>query len=69
MFGSFSRGEARPDSDLDLLVEMEEGRTLLDRIALSQELEDSLGRRVDVVSPRALHWLIRDQVLKEAVPL
>ena len=69
VFGSFSRGEARPDSDLDLLVDMEEGRTLLDRIALLQDLEDLLARRVDVVTPRALHRLIRDRILAEAVPL
>jgi uncharacterized protein len=69
VFGSFSRGEARPDSDIDLLVDLEPDRTLLDQIALWQDLEDLLGRRVDVVTPDALHWLIRDRVLAEAVPL
>ncbi len=69
VFGSFSRGQARPDSDLDLLVDLEPDRTLLDQIALWQDLEDLLGRKVDVVTPGALHWLIRDSVLKEAVPL
>ncbi len=69
VFGSFSRGEARPDSDLDLLVDIENERTLLDQIALWQDLEDLLGRKVDVVTPDALHWLIRDDVLEEAVPV
>ena len=53
VFGSVARGEARPESDLDILVEMEPGRSLM----------------VDVVSDRALHWYIRDRVLAEATPL
>ncbi len=69
VFGSFARGESRPDSDLDLLVDLEEGRTLLDQIALLQDLQDLLGRKVDVVTERALHRLIRERVLREALPL
>ena len=69
VFGSVARGDARPDSDVDFLVEMDEGRSLLDHVGLVQDLEDYLGRKVDVVSERALHWFIRDRVLAEAVPL
>lgn len=69
IFGSAVRGEDRPDSDLDLLVEMEEGRSLLDRIAAMQDLEDLLGCKVDVVNERALHWYIKDSILSQAVPL
>jgi len=69
IFGSVVRGEARPESDLDLLVELEEGRSLMDHVALLQDLEDLLGCRVDVVSEKALHWYIRNRVLAEAVPL
>jgi len=69
IFGSVARGETGPESDIDFLVEMEEGRSLLDRIALWQDIEDLLGCKVDVVSERALHWYIRDRILKEAVPL
>jgi len=69
LFGSVVRNEARKSSDVDLLVKMERGRSLLDRIALKQELEDLLGCKVDVVTERALHWYIRDRVLEEAVPL
>jgi predicted nucleotidyltransferase len=69
VFGSVARGEAGPESDLDILVEMEPGKSLLDHVALMQDLEDLLQRKVDVVSERALHWYIRDKVLAEAMPL
>jgi predicted nucleotidyltransferase len=69
IFGSRARGEAGPDSDVDFLVEMEPGRSLLDLGRLLMDLQDLLGCRVDVVEPEGLHWYIRDTVLKEAVPL
>ncbi len=67
VFGSVARGEAEADSDIDFLVEMEPGRNLLDRIALIQELEALLGRKVDVAKPQNLSEVIRDKVLREAV--
>jgi len=69
VFGSVARGEETPASDLDLLVEFEPGRSLLDHTALAQDLEDLLGRKVDVVTEKGLHWYIRDRVCREAVPL
>lgn len=69
VFGSATRGDAGPDSDLDFLVEFEEGQSLLDVTALWQDLEELLGREVDVVEPEGLHWYIRDRVLREALPL
>jgi len=69
IFGSVARGEATADSDVDFLVEIEQGRNLLDRIALIQDLEALLGRKVDVAKPKNLHECIREKVLKEAVPL
>ncbi|WP_241254523.1 nucleotidyltransferase family protein [Brevibacillus sp. SYP-B805] len=69
IFGSQVKETAQKDSDIDVLVEFEEGRSLLDRIALIQDLEDLLGMKVDVVSEKALHPVIRDQILQEAVPL
>lgn len=69
VFGSAARGDAGPDSDLDFLVEFEEGRSLLDVTALWQDLEELLGRKVDIVEPEGLHWYIRDRVLREALPL
>lgn len=67
IFGSVARGEDNPDSDLDLLVDIELGRSLLDRIALKQELEDFLGCQVDVVKSQNLPTLIREKVLSEAI--
>jgi predicted nucleotidyltransferase len=69
IFGSVARGEAREGSDLDILVRLQEDRSLLDHIALMQDLEDLLGCRVEVVNDLAMHRLIRDQILAEAVPL
>jgi hypothetical protein len=69
VFGSFARGEAGPKSDLDLLVDLDPSRSLLDHIHLQHELEDLLGVRVDVLTRRGLHPLIRDAVLQEAVPV
>jgi predicted nucleotidyltransferase len=69
IFGSAARGEAGPTSDVDFLVEMEDGRSLFDLVRLWQDLEELLGRKVDVLEPEGLHWYIRDRVLGEAVPL
>lgn len=69
VFGSVARGEAGPDSDIDFLVELEPDRSLLDHSALLVDLEDLLGRKVDIAEPAGLHWYIREQVMREAVPL
>jgi uncharacterized protein len=69
IFGSVARGESDEKSDLDLLVTMEPGRSLLDHAALWIELRDLLGFEVDVVSEKGLKPRMRDRVLSEAVPL
>ncbi len=69
VFGSVPRGDADEQRDIDLLVEMEPGRSLLDHAALWLELQDLLGCKVDVVSERGIKSRIRDRVLAEAVPL
>jgi hypothetical protein len=69
IFGSVARGEETADSDVDFLVELEPGRNLLDRIALIQDLEDLLERKVDVATVKGLREYFRDRILNEAVPL
>jgi uncharacterized protein len=69
VFGSVARGETTSASDLDLLINLDPGRTLLDLIAVKQDLEDLLGCAVDVVTEDAVSPHIRDQVLKDAVSL
>ena len=69
VFGSVARGEADEASDIDFLVEMAPGRSLLDMGGLLMELRELLQRDVDVVSERGLRREIRDRVLREAVPL
>lgn len=69
VFGSVARGEARPDSDIDLLVELEPGRSLLDLGGLLMDLQALLGREVDVVTDKGLRDRIRTRVLQEAKPL
>ena len=69
VFGSMARNEATEDSDVDLLLEFEPGRSLLDQITLKLELQEQLQRPFDLVTEQGLHWFIREQVLKEAKPL
>jgi len=69
VFGSVARGDADPESDVDFLVELEAGRSLLDLGGLQMELESLLGCRVDVVTVRGLKARIRDRVLREAMPV
>jgi hypothetical protein len=68
VFGSVVRGDNRDDSDVDLLVEFEEGKNLFDLIGLKLDLQDLLGATVDVVTPNSLRY-IRDRVLAEALPI
>jgi predicted nucleotidyltransferase len=71
VFGSFARGEQRPDSDIDLLVEfLPDARpSLITHSAAERELTDLLGRKVDLVSKRGLNKLIRDEILAQAQPI
>ena len=69
VFGSVRLAKATRASDVDLLVDRDDGASLLDRAALIGDLEAILGRKVDIVPEEALHWLVRPQVLFEAVPL
>ena len=66
IFGSFARGEARPDSDVDILVSIKPGRSYFDFVALWQDLEELLERKVDVVSERGMSPYLRGRILAEA---
>jgi uncharacterized protein len=69
VFGSVARGDDRPDSDIDFLVDVEPGRTLLDVIALEQDLRELLGRRVDVLTDGGLSPYLQRRILAEAASL
>ncbi|MBI4318113.1 MAG: nucleotidyltransferase family protein [Chloroflexi bacterium] len=69
VFGSVARGEATTNSDIDLLVSLPETKSLLDLVGLELDLQEALGRKVDVLTYAALHRRIREQVLKEQVAL
>ncbi len=69
LFGSVARNEAGPDSDVDFLVDLEPNRSLLDLSGLLLDLQDLLGRKVDVVTESSIYWLLRRRILKEAKPL
>jgi predicted nucleotidyltransferase len=69
VFGSVARGDAGPNSDIDLLVNLQPDRSLLDHVGLIQDLEAMMGRKIDVVIEEALHWYIRERVIREAIKL
>ena len=69
VFGSVARGDDRPDSDVDLLVDVERGCSLLDIIGLEQDLEQLLGRRVEVVTDGGLSPHLQQRILAEAAAL
>jgi len=69
VFGSVARGEAHEDSDLDLLVAWEPGRSLMDHAGLVQDLQALLGMKVHIGTEGSLHWSVRDRILREATPL
>ena len=65
VFGSMARGEAKKDSDIDLLVNFEEGKSLFDLVGLKLELEEKLKRRVDILTYNGLNPKLKDGILKE----
>jgi predicted nucleotidyltransferase len=69
VIGSVARGEARPESDVDFLVDLDSDRSLMDHAALMIELEAFLGRKVDVATERGMRPRIRERVMRDAIPL
>ncbi len=67
LFGSAARGEERPASDLDFIVDLEPGRSLLDLIGLADDLESALGRKVDAVTPGGLKPRVLARARREAI--
>ncbi len=66
IFGSVARGDDNPQSDIDFLVDLEEGCTLFDLGGALVKLQDLLGRKVDIVTNNGLHWYLREKIMKEA---
>ncbi|WP_339137685.1 MAG: nucleotidyltransferase family protein [Candidatus Electrothrix sp. GW3-4] len=69
IFGSVIRGEETPQSDIDLLVELEPGRSMLDLGGALIRLQELLGRKVDIVTERGLHWYLKEKIMQEAIQL
>ena len=69
VFGSFVRGENTADSDVDLLVEVPRGMGMFKFVALERRLGEALGRKVDLISYKALHPLLKDRILNEQVSI
>ena len=69
VFGSRARGEGGEGSDLDLLIELESGRTLLDLVRLKRDLEELTHRDVDVVTDKGISPYLRDEIVAQAIAL
>ena len=69
VFGSYARGDQRDDSDIDILVELPKGKSLLDLIGLEMDLQDALGKKVDVGTYRAVSKYVKEYVEKDQVPI
>jgi len=69
VFGSVANGTADENSDVDILVDLEKGRSLFDLGGLLMDLQQLLNRKVDVVTENGLHWYIKERVLREAKPI
>lgn len=69
IFGSYVRGEEKEDSDIDMLVEVPKGTGLFAFIGLQHKLEDALNKKVDLVTYKSIHPLLRESILKEQLPI
>lgn len=67
IFGSYAHGEQQEDSDIDMLVDFPRGKGLFEFVGLEQELENTLGKKVDLVTYKSLHPLLRDRILAEQI--
>lgn len=69
IFGSYARGEAKPDSDIDILVEFSERKSLLDIIGIEQELCDAVGMKVDLLTEKSISPYLIDRIKKQMVTI
>ncbi len=67
IFGSFARGEEKKTSDLDILIELKRGKSLLDHAKLEQELEKNTKRKVQTITYKSIHPLLKERILKEEI--
>lgn len=69
LFGSYVRGDQRPDSDIDMLVELPDGNSLLDLVRLQRQLAESLGRKVDLITYNSVHPLLKNYIEKDQLQI
>ena len=69
LFGSYAKGEQKKDSDIDILVELPKGNSLLDLIRLERKLEAALGKKVDLLTYKSISPLLKDHIQKNQLPI
>jgi len=69
LFGSYVRGDYRTDSDIDILVELPKGNSLLDLVRLEKKLEKALGKKVDLLTYNSVHPLLKDHIKKDQLQI
>lgn len=69
IFGSYVRGDYRTDSDVDILVELPKGSSLLDLVRLEKKLENALGKKVDLLTYNSVHPLLKDHISKDQLQI
>lgn len=69
LFGSYVRGDYRKNSDVDMLVELPKGSSLLDLVRLEKKLEDALGKKVDLLTYNSVHPLLKDRISKDQLQI
>ena len=69
LFGSYVRGENRADSDVDILVELPKGNSLLDLVRLEKKLEKALGKKVELLTYNSVHPLLKDHISKDQLQI
>jgi len=69
IFGSYSRGDFKKNSDIDILVQLAKGKSLFDLVRLEKQLQKELGKKVDLITYNSLHPLLKERILKEEVKI